>query len=264
MSSIEERESIVLANKDEKIFGILHLPKGVKRPPCVMICHGLGGHKTGRYRVYVDLADALIRREVAVFRFDFRGSGDSEGLFSEMTLQGEISDALIGLNFLAEDPRIDGSRLGLFGRSLGGAVAIQSAVRFGKIKSIALWAPIFDGEQWQHLWALVKDGVASERESQEIRRINGQVAGLPFYAEMFGMHIDEELKALADVPMLLIHGEKDNIVFMKHSEMYHQERRHATARTSLIRLPNADHDFTESDDREFAIGSTADWFSETL
>lgn len=264
MSFIEHREAVVLTNQGQKIFGILHLPKGVEASPCVVICHGLGGHKTGRYRVYVELATALIKRNIAVFRFDFRGSGDSEGDFSDMTLEGEIADALVALHFLAGDSRIDAQRMGIFGRSFGGAVAVHTAVRFGKIKSLALWAPIFNGEQWQNLWVLVRDEIASPEESAELRRINGQVAGIPFYAEMFGMRLEKELEALIDIPMLLVHGEKDEIVLIKHSEMYEKKREQAIASTSFIRLPNCDHDFTLSREREFAVQATADWFSKTL
>lgn len=143
MDMFEERESVVLTNQGQKIFGILHLPKGVHRPPCVLFCHGLGGHKTGRYRVYVDLAEALVKAKIAVFRFDFRGSGDSEGSFSEMTLKGEVSDALVALEYLKQEERIDTERLGVFGRSLGGAVAILSSALFQSIRCISLWAPIF-------------------------------------------------------------------------------------------------------------------------
>lgn len=264
MSHFEERESVVLSNEGEKIFGILHLPKHVIKPPCVLICHGLGGHKTGRYRVYVDLAESLVKAGLAVFRFDFRGSGDSEGSFSEMTLTGEISDAGKALDFLYKDPRVDNERIGVFGRSMGGAVAVLSSASFGHVKSIVLWAPMFNGEQWMHLWAQVRDGKATDEESEEMRRINGQVAGIPFYAEMFNMHIDKELKALHDVPLLIIHGDNDPVISMQHSEMYHLERRHSSAPTEFIQLPGADHDFTLTQDRIFAIARTTNWFQETL
>lgn len=256
----ENRESVVLTNEGQKIFGILHLPGGVKNPPCVLICHGLGGHKTGRYRVYVELAEALVKENIAVFRFDFRGSGDSEGNFSDMTLKGEVSDALVALNYLKSESRIDTGRIGIFGRSLGGAVAILSAGLFGSIDCIALWAPLFNGEQWKHEWAKVMNGHATEEESNEMRRINGQIAGLPFYTEMFEMQIDLALKSLEHVPLLLIHGEKDTLININHSELYLKERHHLKEITEFIRLPNADHDFSYTEERALAIFETSKWF----
>lgn len=256
----ENRESVVLTNEGQKIFGVLHLPNGVENPPCVLICHGLGGHKTGRYRVYVELAEALVKKNIAVFRFDFRGSGDSEGHFSEMTLMGEVSDALVALNYLKTEPRIDAGRMGIFGRSLGGAVAILSAGLFGSIRCIALWAPIFNGEQWKHEWAKVMKGHATKAEAAEMHRINGQIPGFPFFKEMFEMQIDLSLKLLENVPLLLMHGEKDDLVTISHSELYLKERHHLKEITKFIRLPHADHDFSYTEERMFAIKETAHWF----
>lgn len=264
MPTTEIRESVVLTNEGQKIFGILHLPAGVANPPCVLICHGLGGHKTGRYRVYVDLAEALVRENIAVFRFDFRGSGDSEGAFSEMTLTGEIEDALAALKYLQTEERIDRNRIGVFGRSLGGAVAVLSSARFGHVKCISLWAPFFNGDQWKEEWARVSQGHATEEESHELRRINGQVAGLHFYAEMFGMRIDQALKQLAHIPFLIMHGEKDELISIRHSELYVEERQESNAQTQFIRLPEADHDFSYTIERYYAIEKTAKWFEENL
>jgi dipeptidyl aminopeptidase/acylaminoacyl peptidase len=264
MSVYEERESVVLSNEGEKIFGILHLPKGEDKPPCVMVCHGLGGHKTGKYRVYVELAESLIKAKIAVFRFDFRGSGDSEGTFSEMTLQGEVSDALLALDYLVHCPKVDSSRLGVFGRSLGGAVAIKAAAITQNIKSAALWAPLYNGEQWLHKWQHLLSGRTSEQEGVEMRRINGQVAGMEFYSELFSTDMGEQLKTLMEVPLLLMHGEKDEVIGISHSEKYYAARKPSGAPLEFIRLPNGDHDFTHPGERQFAISKTTEWFQKTL
>ncbi len=258
----EIRESIVLSNNGQKIFGILHLPEGVKKPPCVVVCHGLGGNKIGHFRAYVELAEALVKEKIAVFRFDFRGSGDSEGAFDEMTLHGEVSDAVAAVNYLKTEKRIDSNRIGIFGRSLGGAVAVLCGAEVGFVQGMALWAPIFNGDQWKHEWAKVRDQITTEQESQEMRRINGQVASLAFYAELFSMRIDVALKELRNIPMLIIHGEQDTLMKIHHSELYIEERRQSKMGTEFIRLPKGDHDFSYSEERAFAIQKTAEWFKE--
>lgn len=264
MSDFEEREAVVLKSQGEKIFGVLHIPRKVMRPPCILVCHGLGGHKTGRYRVYVELAETLSKAGFAVLRFDFRGSGDSEGNFVDMTLQGEVSDALIALHFLQNHPKIDGSRLGIFGRSLGASVAVIAAATFGKIKSTVLWAPIYNGEQWKTLWQQVQSGQATDEQAIEMRRINGQVAGFPFYAELFNMNIPETLKMLKEVPMLIIHGQKDDMVVMEHSTQYLALRNQDNSKTKFISLKEGDHDFTYPPEREYAIQETVKWFLDTV
>lgn len=264
MSHIEEREAVVLSNRGEKIFGVLHLPKGEEKPPCVLVCHGLGGHKTGRFRVYVDLAESLVKARIAVFRFDFRGSGDSEGSFSEMTFQGEISDAILALDYLAHSSQVDTTRLGIFGRSLGGAVAMHAASETGLVKSTALWAPLFNGEQWLAKWRHLLSGKASPQESVEMRRINGQVASMDFYSELFSINMEEQIKKASELPLLLIHGEKDDVIDVSHSEQYYAARSHTGSPIEFIRLPHADHDFSAAEEREFAILKTTEWFQKTL
>lgn len=264
MVKFEERESVVLTNRGQKIFGILHRPIGVDNSPVVMVCHGLAGHKTGRYRVYVDLAAKLVQAKIAVLRFDFRGSGDSEGSFDEMTLEGEVSDAIQGLKYLQTVPGLNTDKIGIFGRSLGGAVGILSAAELGSVKSIALWASMYDGEQWKSEWQKVQSGEISEMESQEMRRINGQVPTLGFYAEMFNMPIEKALQNLKNVPLLLIHGEQDTLINISHSEKYIKNRLGSLADTKFIRLPKSDHDFSHTEERIFAIETTTDWFKHTL
>lgn len=264
MSEIEDREPVILSNQGQKIFGVLHLPKKVKKPPCILICHGLGGHKTGRYRIYVDLAEALIRRGIAAFRFDFRGSGDSEGEFSEVTLTGEVQDALKAFEYLKTEKRIDQERIGVFGRSMGGAVAVISSAQTQQTKSMALWAPMYNGDDWKHMWDMIESGQATEQQSIEMRRINGQVASMEFYAEMFKMRVDEALLKLSCVPLLLMHGINDEVIRHGHSEQYVVLRKHSEADTKFVTLPHADHDFTHAEERKYAIELTSDWFLETL
>ncbi|KAF3362381.1 hypothetical protein PHSC3_001048 [Chlamydiales bacterium STE3] len=264
MEKFEERESFVTVNHGQKIFGVIHRPLEVKNPPVVLMCHGLGGHKTGRYRVYVELAEELVRSNIAVIRFDFRGSGDSEGKLSDITIEDQVSDALQVLKFAKDHYDFDFDRLGIYGRSLGAAIAVLTASRKRHVKSIVLWAAMFNGTQWQTQLDLVKNGQISERDAIELRRINGQVASLEFYSQMLNMPINEALTHLHKVPLLLIHGEKDTLIPLNHSIGYAEAREEAQAETLLIRLPMGDHDFTFTEERQAAIIETCHWFKKTL
>jgi len=51
-----------------------------------------------------------------------------------MSLQGEVSDAVKAFEFLSQQPDIDPMRMGIFGRSFGGAIAVIAAHRFQCIK----------------------------------------------------------------------------------------------------------------------------------
>ena len=149
MLAIEERESITLINDGQKIFAIFHKPLNTVKSPAILICPGFGGTKCGKHRLFVTLAQELARKGIASLRFDYRGAGDSEGEFENINVESKVSDVLLCLDFLASEPSIDSSRLGLLGRSLGGAISVLAANRYKNIKSLALWAPVFSSEPWR-------------------------------------------------------------------------------------------------------------------
>ena len=264
MHKHEARESVTLVNKGEKIFGIFHRPL-VKAPyPAVLMCHGLAGHKAGRFRVYVELAEQLSAHGIGVLRIDFRGSGDSEGDFAAMTLKGEVSDALLGLNWLRNEADVDEKRIGLFGRSLGGAVAVITAAEYDHCKSLALWCAIYSGDQWHDKWIMVKSNDGHPEHLAALKTFNGQMAGVPFFEELFSMRLKPFLKKLNDTPLLNIHGLKDDIVLTSHAEAYKEERKVSAAPSKFIILSETDHDFSHHHDRKKAIKETCQWFKETL
>jgi dipeptidyl aminopeptidase/acylaminoacyl peptidase len=264
MEKSEDRESVVLKNDGQKIFGIMHRPLLPEPYPVVLVCHGLGGHKTGKYRLYVNLAEMLTRLGIGCLRIDFRGSGDSEGCFSEMTIETELSDALLALNFLKQDTLVDVSRIGVFGRSFGGVIAVMAASQFGDIRSMALWAPVFNGDQWRDKWALLKADQLSEEHRDKLMRINGQLPSQHFYEQLFGLNVEVQLKSLNHLPLLHIHGEMDEIVNLSHAEGYQALRRQASGNTRFLRLGNSDHDFSHPIEQKTALNETVQWFKQTL
>lgn len=260
----ENREHVILTNEGQKIFGVLHTPAHLKNYPAILFCHGLGGQKIGRYRLYVELSRQLALLGIATLRIDFRGCGDSEGDFADLTLEGEISDALLGMKFLQQQPNIDKSRLALFGRSMGGAVAVITASRFKHIKSMCLWAPMFSAKDWEHNWQKYKTEHINPEHLAQMMTFDGQTAGINFFKELFEMKLEEDLISLSKLPILLIHGNQDNLVPTDHSEQYIKTRLQADAETKYIQLPKSDHHFSHIQERQMAMQETCNWFVETL
>lgn len=260
----ETRESVILESKGLKLFGILHLPVGVEKPPVVLICHGLAGHKMGKQRLYVSLATLLTQVGIAAFRIDFRGSGDSEGEFHEMTVTSCLEDTHIALDYLQSLDKIDSERIGIYGRSFGGSVAVMAASKFSHIKSVALWAPVFNADPWRELWAAVQSGKLDDEQKEKVMTINGQVPSMEFYAEFFNIDLVDDLDQLKDIPVLHIHGIKDELIQIEHADQYMRHRESASGKTKFVRLPEADHDFSIAEDQQTALNLTCDWFQETL
>jgi uncharacterized protein len=260
----EDRESIVLQNEEQKIFGIFHKPRLLKKYPAVLFCHGLGGNKVGHYRAYVELASAFASMGIASLRIDFRGSGDSEGDFASVTLDSEVKDACKGIEYLKMHPEVDPLRIAVFGRSMGSVIAIMAANRYSQIRSLGLWAPIFSSHSWEEKWKMLHAQELTEEHKNQLMTFEGQKPGYGFFKEFFSMDLEASISGLHDVPMLLIHGGLDDVVTPDHSEKILKNRLKASAETKLIQLPNSDHHFSNLEERQTAFNETCKWFAQTL
>jgi len=86
----------------------------------ILFCHGNAGnisHRLESIRIFHQL-------DLSVFIFDYRGYGKSAGSPSE---EGTYQDAAAAYDYLREYREISPGKIIIFGRSLGGAVAIELA-----------------------------------------------------------------------------------------------------------------------------------------
>lgn len=120
--------------QQEALCGALHLPEAeapAQGWPSAVILHGFQSDRCGPHRLLTLCSRQLARRGIASLRFDFRGSGDSGGDFSQATISGQVQDALAAAEYLRRQPHIDPQRVMLLGFSLGGMVAALAASRCG-------------------------------------------------------------------------------------------------------------------------------------
>jgi hypothetical protein len=92
-----------------------------RRHLAVLICHGNGGNISHR----LDLYHLLLQTGVAVFAFDYRGYGHSEGTPGE---EGTCLDAQAAHAWLRQKG-FAGTNIIAYGESLGGGVATELALR---------------------------------------------------------------------------------------------------------------------------------------
>ena len=95
--------------------------------PLVVMYHGFCDDKDEINFVFVELSQRLEEAGIASARFDFAGSGSSDGKFEDMTISGEVNDALAILDWARSLTWVDEDRIGVHGLSMGGAVSSMVA-----------------------------------------------------------------------------------------------------------------------------------------
>src|SRR6185369_420883 len=107
MSSAKE---VTFQSGDLSLHATLVLPRHQKHSfPGVILFHGM----TSSEKSYSALASSLAEIGIAGLAVTMRGHGESEGDFNKATVAEAINDGLAAYNFLATQPGIDASRIGM-------------------------------------------------------------------------------------------------------------------------------------------------------
>lgn len=177
----------------------------------LLFLHGNAGNITHRQ---TNIA-LLIQRGLNVFIFDYRGYGRSEGKPSE---QGLYEDAVAAYEYLLTRQDVQPEHIVLFGRSLGGAVAVELATRKPCEKLIL-----------ESTFTSIRDMA---------RRMFGP---LPVH-HIIRSQFDSLTKiGMIHVPLLVIHGNQDAIVPFEQGKRLFEA---ANAPKFFYEIRGADHNDT--------------------
>lgn len=137
------REDHVFRSRRKKCAGWLYRPEGVTKPPVVVMAHGFGAQRDFGLEPY---AEAFSRRGLAVFLFDYRNFGASEGEPRNLVNPWRhLRDWKAAIAYVRSLKEVDGSRLGLWGSSYSGGHVIVTASRDEGVAAISAQVPFVDG-----------------------------------------------------------------------------------------------------------------------
>lgn len=253
---------LTFKSQGRQLVGILHTPEEAEKFPAIIMVHGFMGDKQGTPSgLFVKAARKLVKSGYAVFRFDFRGSGDSEGDFENQNLDTEFDDLDAAINFVSGLKQVDNTRMGLVGHSRGGFLSITKASKDERIKSIVCWAPaVF----FRPLWSKT----AYERKLTKGILEKGYSInywGFKFTKQLldtdfrYDNNIEDAKKT--KVPVRIIHGKKDTAVPLSQSRKLYKA---LNCEKDLTILEKANHIFSDEKDFEKVISLTEEWFKEWL
>ncbi|RPD51109.1 alpha/beta hydrolase [Paracnuella aquatica] len=190
-------EDVVLPVDSAQITGIFIKPPG-KPKATVLFFHGAGGNVSS----YLFMTKPLVAAGYQVFMADLRGYGKSTG---KPTHRNIAADGQVLFNYLLARPDVKGTKLVIYGASMGTQVAANLA-RNNAAKVSAL---VLDGNI-----ASFSD-IAADHSPEAQREMIRKGLPSPYSAK-------EDIKHIGAVPVLFIHSKEDKDVPFSHAEMVYQ------------------------------------------
>ncbi|KEO82276.1 alpha/beta hydrolase [Tumebacillus flagellatus] len=233
------QRAIELAFDGKTLRGMEHVPENAAggRVPAVILYHGFTANKLQNHRMFWKLSRELEQLGAAAFRYDFLGSGESDGHFEEMTVSGEIAEAHAILDAVRQDPRIDENRIVLLGISMGGLVAsVVAGDRPQEVRDLILLCPA------GNMYDIVKPVVDLHLSDPNLQVIDygGNLIGRAFGEDVRSLNVYDRAKTYTG-GVLLVHGTADQTVPFVVSERYRDLC--YGERAVLHAIEGADHTF---------------------
>lgn len=215
-----------------------------KTKAAIIVMHGYPADKANLLGIAEFLA-----KDFNVFLFDFRSFGESEGKYTTAGYL-EKNDLLGAIEYLEKEKNT--TKIGLYGFSLGGAVALS--INHANVKAIvtdSAYAKLSNMiEHMYGMFLLLKYPLAY------LTKIYGML--------FLGINIDkaspvDNIKTIK-VPILLIHAEKDSQIPVSEAYLLHNSNK----KTELWIVKDADHGMTHSANPEKYEKKVVGFFKENL
>lgn len=242
--------------------GALHLPDGDGPVPGVVMLHGFGAQRMEWNCLFVAMARKLEAAGIAALRFDFHGSGESDGDFIEMTLSGERADALAALDWFKAQRGINGDRVGLMGMSMGGLLTALTLGSRSDVLAAALWAPA--GRMIERWNDRLDDAQQRSLRERGWVDLEGRRLSRDFLDDLAKHKPYDEVIRYAG-PVLVIHGTEDQTVPLSEGQGYVRAlETRGGAVTEHLWVEGADHPWPQWKHRQLIFDRTVDWFRRHL
>ena len=174
------------------------------RGPTILFLPGYASDMEGTKAVALD--DFAAEQGLPMLRFDYSGTGSSEGAFEDGTLERWADEAILALDRLTEGPVV------LVGSSMGGWIALHLALRRPKrVAALVGIAAAPDFTEWGFPDHLKLRLAAGETLRREFPDGGAQVTTSGFWASGEAMRLLDS-KIPIDCPVRLFHGDSDEDV----------------------------------------------------
>ena len=145
---MSEQEKVAFYSSGLRLSGILYRPPGSAGDaslPGVVLCNG---YTTTKELYLPPLATAMAEAGFVALTFDYRGFGESAGPPGRLIPLEQVEDTRNAVTFLGSRAYVNGERIGVFGTSFGGGIAVAAGAFDTRIKAVVSNVPVCNGERW--------------------------------------------------------------------------------------------------------------------
>lgn len=241
---------------DRMIRGSVHSVDTDTPGSLFIFAHGLTSQRMGPEYLFVKISRFLAANNIASVRFDFTGTGESDGEFCDMNLDTMMSDLLTVTNHFRKTQKP--SKVYLLGHSLGGMVTALS-VKDILLDGIVLLAPVADTKKFF-------------TERKVMSQIGANSRGLFEYGphELSPTVFDTLQKVDPSVflsenfkgRILLIQGGSDTTVTPEESLLYINEAKRSGVSGEYTLIEGASHNFSRVNDIRVLCQTILSWTKE--
>ncbi|MCM8807639.1 MAG: alpha/beta hydrolase [Candidatus Omnitrophica bacterium] len=254
-------KQVIFESVNGKLFGVLHVPEKEKSAGVVFF-HGFTGNKCESHFLFTKLARRLCKEGICVLRFDFYGSGDSEGNFEDITIETEMKDGESAIEFFKNLEFIYKEKIGILGFSMGAIIGTYIASKYNT-KTLCLWSPLA-------FPAILKKKIFTKKMLKKIEKYG------KCYVPGIGHFIGENfLKTLENIKIekyaedykgnvLIIYSKDDAHLDLKNPLFYFDKFHHKTLNLKMLILDKGGHTFATEEGERIVLEETVNFFKENL
>lgn len=202
-------EKITFSATDGKNLSgwLVYSPKALGTIIC---CHGYPANKSD-----ILPAVSFLYPQFNLFLFDFRGHGDSQGRLVSFGLR-EDRDILGAVDYIKGNPKLSKLPVGIWGYSLGGAVAIKACTQSKEIKAIVT------DSTYASFPEMIIQYYGNLGPLKYILGSTGKLLGNIFVKGGLSQLSPESFVDSLNVPILIIHASDDPFVPVEHAKRLYQ------------------------------------------
>lgn len=235
------------------LIGDLHRSSDVGGP-LLLLCHGMESTRGGTKQQAI--VERFVPMGFTVLRFDFSYVGESEGLFEDLTVSGEVDDTLGALDFLGD---FGSNFVVLVGSSLGGAVALLTAAHAASsVGAVATIAAVGDSSLFTD--RLSDADIELWRRADRRDWGDGRYLRASFLDDVERLDIANSLSRVTQ-PLLLMHGESDDVVPPGHASLIEAA---SAGDVRVVTFPGVGHRFEEPGALDSLLDTLEEWLKQVV